>query len=113
MLTYFPVFAALTHFVNPNLERALTSTPVTVTADPAECSFQFNPVGITKFTTSGDIAKSTLVTRSVNNQNVTAPPGTIASVKLGDQQSPPTRRNCPGSWTGYCCSRLSGCRRPE
>jgi MFS family permease len=85
VLTYFPIFAALTHFVNPKLERALASAPVTVVADPAECSFQFNPVGTAKFTSSCDIAKSALVTRSVNYQNETAAPGTIASVKVGEQ----------------------------
>ena len=93
VLTYFPIFAALTHFVNPKLERALASAPVIVTADPAECSFQFNPVGVSKFTTSCDIAKSALVTRSVNYQNVTAPPGTIASVKVGDQSIPANTPN--------------------
>ena len=85
VLTYFPIFAALTHFVNPKLERALASAPVTVVADPAECSFQFNPVGTAKFTSSCDIAKSALVTRSVNYQNETAAPGTVASVKVGEQ----------------------------
>lgn len=93
VLTYFPIFAALTHFVNPKLERALASAPVVVTADPAECSFQFNPVGISKFTTSCDIAKSALVTRSVNYQNVAAPPGTIASVKIGEQSIPANTPN--------------------
>jgi MFS family permease len=92
-LTYFPIFAALTHFVNPKLERALASAPVTVTADPAECSFQFNPVGTAKFTTSCDIAKSALVTRSVNYQNVAAPPGTVASVKIGEQSIPANTPN--------------------
>jgi MFS family permease len=92
-LTYFPIFAALTHFVNPKLERALASAPVTVTADPAECSFQFNPVGTAKFTTSCDIAKSALVTRSVNYQNVAAPAGTVASVKIGEQSIPANTPN--------------------
>jgi MFS family permease len=93
VLTYFPIFAALTHFVNPKLERALASAPVIVTADPAECSFQFNPVGTAKFTTSCDIAKSALVTRSVNYQNVAAPPGTVASVKVGEQSIPANTPN--------------------
>ena len=65
-MTYFPIFQGLTHFANPKLEAALASAPVTVIADPAECSFQFNPVGVAKFTTSCDIAKSALVARSVN-----------------------------------------------
>jgi MFS family permease len=93
VLTYFPIFGALTHFVNPKLERALASAPVTVVADPGECSFQFNPVGTAKFTSSCDIAKSALVARSVNYQNETAPPGTTAVVKVGDQAIPANTPN--------------------
>jgi len=85
VVTYFPIFQGLTHFTNPKLEAALAAAPVTVIADPGECSFQFNPVGVAKFTTSCDIAKSALVARSVNYQNEAAPAGTKASVKVGDQ----------------------------
>jgi MFS family permease len=93
VLTYFPIFGALTHFVNPKLERALATAPVTVIADPGECSFQFNPVGTTKFTSSCDIVKSALVARSVNYQNEPAPPGTTAVVKIGDQAIPANTPN--------------------
>jgi len=85
VITYFPIFQGITHFANPKLEAALASAPVTVVADPSECSFQFNPVGTAKFTSSCDIAKSALVARSVNYQNVEAPKGTKAVVKVGDQ----------------------------
>ena len=44
-LTYFPLFHALTAAGNPALSRALSSAPVQLLADPAECSFQFNPTG--------------------------------------------------------------------
>ena len=57
-LTYFPIFKAITHFANPKLETALSASPVTVIADPAECSFQFKATGTEKFTTSCDVAKS-------------------------------------------------------
>jgi MFS family permease len=83
--TYFIIFQGLTHYANPALEAALANAPVTVTADPKECSFQFNPVGISQFRTSCDIAKSALVARSVNYENVAAPAGTVASVKVGEQ----------------------------
>jgi hypothetical protein len=36
-LTYFPLFKALTHFVNPDLEAASVETPISVAAD--ECNF--------------------------------------------------------------------------
>ena len=85
-LTYFPIFKAITHYANPALEQAQASAPVTVIADPATCSFQFNPVGTSSFTSSCDIVKSFMARNSVNYQNQAAPAGTIASVKIGDAQ---------------------------
>lgn len=87
-LTYFPIFAAITHYANPALERAQATSPVTVVANPAECSFQFNPVGTAKFVSSCDIAKSFLARNSVNYANEAAPAGTVASIKVGDKVIP-------------------------
>jgi len=84
MVTYFPIFKGITHFANPRLEAALASAPVTVVADPGECSFQFKATGTEKFTTGCDIAKSALVNLSVNYTNQEAPKGTPAQVKVGD-----------------------------
>lgn len=83
-LTYFPIFKAMTHYGNPALENAVNSAPVVVVADPAECSFQFNPVGTSKFTSSCDIAKSALVKRGTPYSNEAAPAGTNAQIKVGD-----------------------------
>jgi MFS family permease len=83
--TYFFIFQGLTHFANPKLEQALANAPVTVTADPNECSFQFKATGTEKFTTGCDNIKSALVNLSVNYNNITAPAGTKATVKIGDQ----------------------------
>jgi MFS family permease len=85
VVTYFPIFQGITHFANPKLEHALATAPVTVNADPATCSFQFKATGTEKFTTPCDIIKAALVGLSVNYDNVTAPAGTIASVKIGEQ----------------------------
>jgi MFS family permease len=85
VVTYFPIFQGITHFANPKLETALANAPVTVTADPAECSFQFKATGVEKYTTGCDIIKAALVGLSVNYNNVTAPAGTKASVQIGDQ----------------------------
>jgi MFS family permease len=84
-VSYFYIFQGLTHFANPKLEAALAASPVTVTADPNECSFQFKATGVEKYTTGCDNIKSALVNLSVNYNNVTAPPGTKASVQIGDQ----------------------------
>jgi MFS family permease len=85
VVTYFPLFQGITHYANPALEAALAKAPVVVVADPAECHFQFNPVGTAKFTSSCDVAKTALVNRSVNYRREDAPAGTPASVKVGDQ----------------------------
>jgi MFS family permease len=84
-LTYFPLFTLITHYANPALEQAQASAPVTVVANPSECSFQFNPVGTSKFVTSCDIAKSFLARNSVNYSNEAAPAGTVASIRIGEQ----------------------------
>jgi hypothetical protein len=94
-LTYFPIFKAITHFANPALEMALSSSPVTVIADPGECSFQLKLTGVESYTTSCDIAKSALVVRSVNYDNQAAPPGTVAQVKIGEQTIAANTPNFP------------------
>jgi MFS family permease len=82
-ITYFPVFHFLTKTANPALYAA-QETSIVVTADPADCSFQFNPVGTAKFTRSCDVLKAALNKASANTTTVDAPAGTIASVKIGD-----------------------------
>jgi MFS family permease len=84
-VTYFPIFQGITHFANPKLEAALSGAPVTVTADPSECSFQFKATGTEKYTTGCDNIKAALVGLSVNYNNITAPAGTKASVQIGAQ----------------------------
>jgi MFS family permease len=37
-VTYFPLFSALTHYVNPDLEAFQAKTRISVTADPATCN---------------------------------------------------------------------------
>ena len=84
-LTYNIVFPLLTKTANPVLHAA-QQTEVVVTADPADCSFQFNPVGTAKFTNSCDIVKSLLSKASVNSETVEAAAGTVASIKIGETE---------------------------
>jgi MFS family permease len=84
MLTYFPLFGALTRYANPALYAAQISAPVTVVADPKDCSFQFDPIGKNTFTsTSCDIAKAFLAKASVTYQREDAPAGTVAQIRSG------------------------------
>lgn len=85
-LAYFPVFKAITHFANPALEHAQATAPVTVIADPATCSFQFNPVGVSSFTSSCDILKAFMAGNSVNYANEKAPAGSIAKARIGNDE---------------------------
>ncbi|EGI76598.1 general substrate transporter [Hylemonella gracilis ATCC 19624] len=85
VLTYFPVFQALTKAANPDLYAAQQQSHVVVVADPGECSFQFNPTGTVKFTSSCDIAKQVLAASSVSYDNEVAPAGTPAVIKVGDK----------------------------
>jgi MFS family permease len=81
--TYFPIFKALTKYANPAIFAAQANNPVTVVADEGDCSFQFDPIGKRKFTSSCDVAKSWLAKKAIPYQNEAAAPGTVASVKIG------------------------------
>lgn len=84
LVAYVPAFHALTHFANPALEAAQKRTPVVVIADPARCSLQFDITGKARYVTACDLAKSALSNAGVSYANQPAPPGTQASVKIGE-----------------------------
>ncbi|MGF6554656.1 MFS family permease [Pseudomonas sp. S30_BP2TU TE3576] len=84
-LTYFPIFHALTQYGNPDVFVAQEKNPVSVIANPGQCSFQFDPVGKAKFTSSCDLAKSVLAKKAIPYQNVNAEPGAVAQVRIGQK----------------------------
>jgi MFS family permease len=72
-LTYFTLFGALSKAVNPALYEAQQRAPVSVAADPSDCSLQFDPIGKNKFDRhSCDVVKSFLAKAGVNYANVAA-----------------------------------------
>jgi MFS family permease len=83
VFTYFPIFHGLTHFANPALGDAVAAAPVTVVADPDNCSVQFDPIGKKTFAKSCDVAKTVLVKAGIPYSNESAPVGTVASVRIG------------------------------
>ena len=87
-LTYFPIFKGLTEYGNPDVFVAQEQNPVVVVADPAQCAFQFDPVGKARFTSSCDIAKSLLAKRAIPYQNQAAEPGSVAQVRIGERVLP-------------------------
>jgi MFS family permease len=96
-VTYFPVFKAITSIANPTLNAAQQNTKVVVTADPNECSFQFNPTGTAKFTSSCDVTKALLARSSVNYSVQLVPGASPAKVKIGETEI-----------TSYTMSKLTG-----
>jgi MFS family permease len=87
-ITYVPIFKGITHYANPAIETAAAQSPVTVTADPNDCSFQFDPVGKKKFVQSCDVAKSALAKAGVPYSNHSAAPGSVAVVRIGPAEVP-------------------------
>jgi len=83
-VTYNPLFKAMTWTANPALAEAQASIRATVTADPTDCKFQFNPTGTSKFTNSCDVATAFLTKNSVPYDVVPGPAGQPATVKVGN-----------------------------
>lgn len=87
-ITYVPIFHGITHYANPAIESAAAQSPVTVTADPNDCSFQFDPVGKKKFVQSCDVAKAALAKAGVPYSNQSGPPGSVAVIRVGSAEVP-------------------------
>ncbi|HEY4040651.1 MAG TPA: MFS transporter, partial [Rhodopila sp.] len=92
-LTYFPVFKYIAETANPALTKAHETVQVVVAADPADCSFQFNPTGLAKFVSGCDVAKGALARASVTYSQQDVAPGTEASVKIGDKTLDPKSKS--------------------
>ncbi|KAF0184446.1 MAG: MFS transporter [Hyphomonadaceae bacterium] len=83
-LMYFPGFHLITRAANPALANASVSVPVTITADPADCSFMLDLTGgAHQFASSCDIARTALSDAGVSYELVPAPAGSTASVSVG------------------------------
>jgi MFS family permease len=70
-LTYFPLFAALTHYANPDLQAFSDRNPVIVTADGSTCELHVFVTAFTKFSNC-DRARDLVTKLGVpfKNQNV-------------------------------------------
>jgi MFS family permease len=114
-VTYFPLFNALSHAANPALYAAQQAAPVTVTADPADCSVQFDPIGGNKFDAkSCDIAKSFLAKAGIPYSNVEAPAGTLAQVQIGTAVIPmPDPKTVSGAERAAAITAFQGRAKAE
>ena len=90
VLTYFPIFKAITEAANPDLAKAQASAQITVKADPKTCSFQGSPIAReVDFTSDSYIAKSALTANSASYANEAVAAGTATVVKIGDKEIQP------------------------
>ncbi|MGY2343278.1 MFS transporter [Pseudomonas sp. SDO5532_S415] len=81
---YFPIFKTLAHYANPAIDLASRQAPITVLADPATCTFQFDPVGKAKFDSPCDKVKTFLVKQGLPYSSAAAPAGSGVQVSIGD-----------------------------
>ena len=83
---YFPLFKALSHYANPQIDAASRQSPIVVMADPSTCTFQFDPEGKARFDSPCDKVKTFLVKQGLPYTSEAAAPGTDVQVSVGDQQ---------------------------
>ena len=88
VFTYMPIFKGITHFANPALESASRSHPITVVANPATCSFQFDPIGRASFTSGCDVAKRAVARFGAPYGDAASLPGSAAFVRVGEVDIP-------------------------
>jgi hypothetical protein len=77
-VTYFPLFGALTHFINPGLEEYSKKISITVAADDADCQFHLfvGPWG--KFSDC-DRTKDFLTKQGLSFKSVNGEPGKVVT----------------------------------
>jgi MFS family permease len=83
LVTYFPLFHALTSLANPKLQAAIDASPVTVAAPASDCNLVLNLTGTAKFTTPCDTSRTFLANTGVSYELVDGPSGQPATVKIG------------------------------
>ncbi|MDQ6891247.1 MAG: MHS family MFS transporter [Acidobacteriota bacterium] len=79
-LTYFPLFKALTHNVNPALEQYAVSTPITVAA--SDCRMHIFPTPKTRYSDC-DKAKDFLTKAGLSFKDLGEVPGETVVTKIG------------------------------
>jgi MFS family permease len=81
-VTYFPLFAGLTHYVNPGLEQYAEKNPITVAANDADCKFHLFVGPWSKFSNC-DRVKDFLTKQGLSFKSVPAEPGKDVVTSIG------------------------------
>jgi MFS family permease len=83
-VTYFPLFAGLTHYVNPALEQFSAKTPISVQANSRECQFHIFVGPWSKFSDC-DRVKDFLTKQGLSFKSIDGPAGAVVT-SIGDQK---------------------------
>jgi len=83
VLTYFPLYRAMTHYANPALEHFQASTKVTLTA--TDCQVHIFALPTTRYSDC-DKVRNLLTSRSLNYDQVDGPAGSAPVVKVNDTE---------------------------
>jgi MFS family permease len=81
-VTYFPLFAGLTHYINPGLEEFSAKTPISVTADRATCQFHIFVGPWSKFSEC-DRAKDFLTKQGLSFRSIDGAAGSPVVTTIG------------------------------
>src|SRR5215468_5222045 len=83
VLTYFPLYRAMTHYANPALEKFNASTKITLTA--TDCQVHIFALPTTRYSEC-DKVRNILTSRSVNYDHVEAPAGAAPLLRINDTE---------------------------
>jgi predicted MFS family arabinose efflux permease len=92
-ITYFPLFTQLATIANPKLIEATEKVKLVITADPAECSFLFDPVGVRVFTKPCDVIRRSLANNSIHYDLQAGPAGTPLKASINGTDAAVTDNN--------------------
>ena len=84
-LTYFPLFAALTHYVNPDLEAFQANNKISITVDRATCNLHIF-VGPWSTFSECDRAKDALTKAGLSFEQISGPAGSKPIIAIGDRK---------------------------
>jgi len=84
-VTYFPLFAGLTHYINPALEEFSQKNPISVAANDADCKFHIFVGPWSKFSNC-DRVKDFLTKQGLSFKSIPAEPGKEVTTTIGSQK---------------------------
>jgi MFS family permease len=84
-ITYFPLFGALTHYVNPGLEAFQANNKITVTVDRSTCALHIF-VGPWSTFSECDRAKDALTKAGLSFTEIAGAPGSRPVITIGDKK---------------------------